>query len=253
MNAFAANGLVSLITDFGIQDHYVGVMKAVMLDRFPAVRFVDITHLVPAQNIAAGAFLLDCARPYFSTGTVHLAVIDPGVGSSRRPIAIQTGQACFVGPDNGLFSSILEKEESLVVELMNPAFRLAEISSTFHGRDIFAPAAAALASGVSISELGPVITDPVIVHDDTAGRHQILYVDHFGNCITSIPADAFTYSEGLIVAGGTRVGRVSSYSEAGQGEACALIGSHGCVEISVSGGHAASQLGLRPSDPVQLF
>ncbi len=185
--------IVTLLTDFGLEDEYVGVMKGVILSIAPQVRLVDLTHSVPPQDVRRAALILMNAAPYFPPDTVHLAVVDPGVGTERRPIAVRTGRGTFVGPDNGLFSFVLaEMETWTAVELREPAYRLPLVSTTFHGRDIFAPAAAHLASGVPVEALGPVVNNlatlplPRLEIGESSLEGEILYADRFGNLVTSI-------------------------------------------------------------------
>ncbi len=160
--------LITLLTDFGLKDGYPGVMKGVIWGIAPQAQIADITHLIQPQNVLEGALVLSRAAPYFPPGTIHLAVVDPGVGTSRRPIAAMLGNQFFVGPDNGLCSQLLAHSQLVgasthFVHLNRPEFWLSQPSSTFHGRDIFAPAAAHLANGVDLSELGTPIGDPVVI------------------------------------------------------------------------------------------
>lgn len=198
-------GMVTLLTDFGLQDVYVGVIKGVIAQINPELQVIDLTHQVPPQNIAAGRFCLMNAAPYFPAGTVHLAVVDPGVGTSRRAIALQLPQGYFVGPDNGLFSGVIRLAETepdaeiIAVELTNPNYwRTPQPSTTFHGRDIFAPVAAHLASGIPLEEFGNLINPETLIQSKlpdctmTDGKIDgyIQYIDQFGNLITNIPAEA---------------------------------------------------------------
>jgi S-adenosyl-l-methionine hydroxide adenosyltransferase len=155
--------IITLTTDFGARDPWVGIMKGVILGICPAARLVDLSHVIGAQDVLDGALCLEAAVGFFPRGTIHLAVVDPGVGGTRRPMALQTGGQCYVGPDNGLFSLALERDGGRVeaVELTAREYRLSPVSRTFHGRDIFAPAAAHLASGVPLERLGRAMTDPV--------------------------------------------------------------------------------------------
>jgi len=192
------NRIITLLSDFGLSDVYVGVMKGVIAQINPALTVVDLTHQIPPQNIAAARFCLMNAYPYFPTGTVHIAVVDPGVGSHRRGIALQLDSGFLVGPDNGLFSGVLNQNPVVeAVELTNPKYwRTPTPSTTFHGRDIFASAGAHLASGVPLVQLGEVIDPETLVQltipertpTATAVAGCIQYVDHFGNLITNIPA-----------------------------------------------------------------
>jgi S-adenosylmethionine hydrolase len=188
--------VVAFLTDFGVGDGDVGVLKGVVLGIAPDAHTIDITHAVAPQHIASAAWILSASYRYFPQGTVYVCVVDPGVGSTRRPIAIHAGDWFFVGPDNGLFSYVLaEQVVHQAVVLSNPAYRLPQISSTFHGRDIFAPAGAHIARGVALPELGPAL-DPATLSRLEMGLPKrqggqisahVLHVDHFGNLITSIP------------------------------------------------------------------
>ena len=195
-------GIVTLLTDFGLQDVYVGVLKGVIAQINPELQVIDLTHQISPQDIAAGRFCLMNAAPYFPAGTVHLAVVDPGVGTSRRAIALQLPYGYFVGPDNGLFSGVMSlaatepDADIIAVELTNLNYwRTPQPSSTFHGRDIFAPIAAHLASGLPLEKLGNLIDPATLVQlslPDFTTTHveiegHIQYIDQFGNLITNIP------------------------------------------------------------------
>lgn len=246
--------LVAVLTDFGTQDLFVGVMKGVIHSRCPGVRVVDLTHEVPPQNVPAGAFLLRAAVPYFPLLTTFLAVVDPGVGGSRRPLCLTAGGYRFIGPDNGLLwpaASALGRPEAY--ELAAAEHRLPQVSSTFHGRDLFAPAAAALAAGVPPADLGPRVTDPVrlelpsptVAGDELLG--EVLWVDRFGNLITNLsPADLNEPASGQrrFRLGATEVlGPVSTYSAVAPGELCVVLSSFGTYEIAVRDGNASVRLG----------
>lgn len=251
--------VITLTTDFGQRDAYVGAMKGVILGINPQATLVDLSHEITPQAVEEAAYVLWTACPYFPSGTVHVVVVDPGVGSARRPIAIQTERAFFVGPDNGVFSYVLATEgPGLVVHLTNPRYWRPQVSSTFHGRDIFAPVAAHLSLGVPIGELGEPIEDPVILPlarpegrgDQVVGR--VVHVDHFGNVITNLePAHLPAGQDLVIQVAGHRVQGLSpTYSAARPGELVALWGSDGLLEIAVREGNAAALLGIRVGDPV---
>ena len=187
------NPIITLTTDFGVADGYVGTMKGVILGIVPDARLVDISHEITPQNVRQAAYVLYTAYPFFPPGTIHLAVVDPGVGGTRRPIALRTPKGYFVGPDNGILSYVMAREPvEALVELADPRYRLPHVSHTFHGRDVFAPAAAHLAAGVPIAALGPPVADPVtfppprleVGPDIITG--EVLHADRFGNVITSI-------------------------------------------------------------------
>ena len=265
--------VISLTTDFGQTDGYVGAMKGVILAICPPATLVDITHDISPQNVRQAAYVLATAAPFFPSGTVHLVVVDPGVGSQRRPIAIQTDRAFFVGPDNGVFSYCLElspfcetrnhmnpegkaQKDHLatqVVELANPVYWRSHVSHTFHGRDIFAPVAAHLAQGVLLSDLGPAIEMPVILdipkpRREVGGRilGHVLHTDRFGNLISNIPAAWLEPPDGwrFEIAGHCINGLCSSYADAAPGTLLALVSSGNTLEIAACDANAAQQLGV---------
>jgi S-adenosylmethionine hydrolase len=249
------SGIITLTTDFGQRDPYVGMMKGVILSINPAARIVDITHDIPAGSIQEASTIIKEASGYFPPGTVHVGVIDPGVGGKRRPIAVLAGAHFFVGPDNGLFWSIIGAHpRTEVIHLTEKRYWMDTISSTFHGRDIFAPVAAHLARGIDPSLLGEVIEDPTHLvyplvrrdHDLIVG--EVIRVDHFGNLITNITAEElaeFPSSEGpLITIGDLEIkGIHTTYGDVSEGEALALIGSSNALEIAVNRGSAIAELG----------
>jgi len=272
--------ILTLLTDFGTEDEYVGVMKGIILSIAPDVRLVDLSHQVPPQDIRRAAFLLMNAVPYFPPDTVHLAVVDPGVGTARRPVAVRTPVGTFVGPDNGLFSWVLERVPKwTAVEIREPAYQLPLASSTFQGRDIFAPVAAHLAAGVPLEKLGPRVEDPVwlppprLEISDFAAEGEVLYADRFGNLVTSIGylvrsedtlalksafgpqavLPVFPAGDAGVVVGNVQLrGIRRTYGEAAVGELLALVGSSGFLEIAVRQGSAAAALGAAPGTPVTL-
>ncbi len=261
----APRPIVSLLSDFGTRDTYVGQMKAVLLGRCPSLQLVDLTHEVPAQAVLVGALALADAAPAFPPGTIHLAVVDPGVGMDRRAVALLAPGATFVGPDNGLlwpaFLAALDGARGRAVELGIPA----GASATFHGRDVFAPAAAHLALGKPAAALGAPVPLEALSHLElplpratAAGlAGQVLAVDRFGNCLTSLTAAdlaALGNPGGLrALAAGRDLGPPRrTYGEVPPGEALALIGSSGRLEIAVRNGSAAARLGLAPGDPIEL-
>lgn len=254
--------IITLLSDFGLRDVYVGVMKGVIAQINSALTIVDLTHQIPAQNVAAARFCLMNAYSYFPLGTVHVAVVDPGVGSSRKAIALQVEGGFLVGPDNGLFGGVLNNTPVLAaVELTNPAYwRTSSPSTTFHGRDIFASVGAHLASGVAIEEVGNLIEPTSLVQlaipEKTAAAERlsgcVQYVDHFGNLVTNIPAAEVEGESWSVVAAERIIPASKTYSERAWGEVVALIGSHGWVEIAVNGGSAQSQLQLDWGTPVEV-
>ena len=261
----ARRPLITLLTDFGSRDTYAGVLKGVIAGICPEAAVVDLIHAVPPQDIRAGAFHLLVACPYFPAGSVHLAVVDPGVGTDRRLVAVEAGGHCFVGPDNGLLHWIVEwlaGDNWRAVELTEPRYWLApasEVSHTFHGRDIMAPVAAHLAAGVALERLGsPVGTLegtplPLPTWEGDWLRGEILHVDHFGNTITNIRREHVSAPGGALradIGSHSLYGPVKSYAGAGVGEPLVIWGSAGFLEVAVREGSAAGALGIRVGDPV---
>lgn len=257
--------IITLTTDFGTSDAYVGVMKGVILGINPNVQIVDITHGVPPQDIHEAAFLIHSAYRYFPEGTIHTVVVDPGVGSDRGAIVCQTERASFVCPDNGILTYLLseiENEEGQsgdVVAIQNRDYFLPEVSNTFHGRDIFAPVAAHLSVGVPLADIGPPVEGlvrlpiqiPQIFGNTLTG--QIVKIDKFGNAITNIPEDALptsaaTYEIQIGQMCLTRINR--AYAESEVGEVLAIVGSFRMLEIAINGGSAADRFGLKRGDAV---
>jgi len=245
-------GVVSLLTDFGLRDHYVAAVKGVLLAANPGLTLVDVTHLVAPQNVLQGSFLLAASYHFFPPGTVHLAVVDPGVGGERAPLAAKAGGHLFVGPDNGIFDLAFERTApELVVRLENRRYLSREVSPTFHGRDLFAPAAALLSLGVSLEELGPshpyerrLPPLPRLVPGATV-TGEIIHVDHFGNLISNIRMEAAAGGNQIPVLE-VRLGSTpvlwgpATYEQAPPRTPFALVGSHGFLEIAVRGGSAAA-------------
>jgi len=244
--------IVTLTTDFGTRDPWVGIVKGVILARCPEARLVDLTHEIGAQDVLEGMLALAAAAPFFPAGTVHLAVVDPGVGGQRRPLAIAAGGQWFVGPDNGVLSVALREPGWSAVTLTAPAHRLTPVSRTFHGRDVFAPAAAALARGVALEALGPRVDDPRRLEPPRARRAgpavvgEVIRVDRFGNLLTSIVAGDLAAVGGapVVEVGGRTVRLVEAYAAVAVGKAGAVIDSEDRVEVFVRDGSAAVTLGL---------
>jgi S-adenosylmethionine hydrolase len=256
--------VITLLTDFGLQDIYVGAMKGAIATINSSLKIIDLTHQIPHQNILAGRFCLMNAYSYFPQGTVHLAIVDPGVGSQRRGIAIQFRDGYLVGPDNGLFSGILELSPALAAVHLTYSqyWRTSHPSSTFHGRDIFAPVAAHLASGLPLKDLGELInpahlvrlSPPSFEKTSTMIRGYIQYIDGFGNLITNIPSAVMNaLSDWQLIIKGAVIPSGQTYSDVSLGEAVALLGSHGWLEIAVRDGNAQTQLHLDWGEPIQLL
>ncbi|MEZ0395221.1 MAG: SAM-dependent chlorinase/fluorinase [Anaerolineales bacterium] len=257
--------LITLTTDFGLQDGFVGAMKGVMLGICPAAHIVDISHEIPPQNILAGALTLAGVFRYFPAGTIHLAVVDPGVGTARRPLAARLGDYFFVGPDNGLFTPLYEEAETRgwtmeFVHLTNEAYFLPNVSRTFHGRDLFSPVAAHLAAGVGLAALGPAFHDPVRLPlprpERLPGgwRGHIIAIDHFGNLTTDLTADLLAAAQNVLVRlGGFEVrGIQAAYGESRPGSLIALFDSQGRLEVAVVQGSAAARTGAQIGDVVEV-
>ncbi len=264
--------LLTLTTDFGTADAYVAAMKGVVARAAPDVRTVDVTHAVAAQDVMGAAWVLREAAPCFPAGTVHLAVVDPGVGTARRGVACRIGGHTFVGPDNGLFSLLLgadglgpEAPEALVVLDRPAAWRVPEPSRTFHGRDVFAPVAARLADGAALEEVGTA-ADPAGLRrlhwvrplaDAEGVRGWVAHVDRFGNAVTNIPAalveDRRAGRRVRCYAGSTILDGVrGTYGEVEPGEPLVVVGSSGYLEVGVRGGDAAALLTLPKGSPVNV-
>ncbi len=245
---------ITLTTDFGLNDGYVGVMKGVILGILPWAQIVDISHAIAPQQVLDASYVLSTAAPYFPRNTVHVVVVDPGVGTERRPLAVFTDRAVYIGPDNGVFSRVYRDENvQSIRQLANPSYRLPRISNTFQGRDIFAPAAAHIAGGVPLQSLGPEVTDPVQVTlpqpqrlDDGGLKGQVIYVDRFGNLITNIPVDWLGgRADWRFEIGGVVIDSFSStYGRVQPNEPVVLGGSAGLIEVAVRDNHAGAYLGL---------
>ncbi len=260
--------LVTLLTDFGTEDYFVGAMKGALLSVNPEARIVDITHEIPPHDIEAAAFTLLAAYETFPEGTVHVAVVDPGVGSARRAIAVEGAGRLFVGPDNGLFGHVYERLKRFrVFHAVERKFFRESVSTTFHGRDVFAPVAGALARGTRPSELGPEVTDFVRLplaavsrRDDSTLKGTVIHVDRFGNCVTNITPrdlDEETIARGarLLVAGREiRSFRRFFADEGGANvEPFAVWGSAGLLEIAVFRDSAARLLGLGRGSEIEVL
>lgn len=261
----ATSGIITITTDFGTKDGYVAAMKGVMLGICPDARFVDISHEVEPQDVMGGAFVLRNVADHFPEGTVHLAVVDPGVGTERRPIAVSVDGHRFVGPDNGLFSLVLAgRQPESIVSLSNPEiWTRPDPSSTFHGRDVFAPAAAHLAAGRPMAELGEPVESLTSMHwalpisDDQGIQGWVVHVDRFGNCITNISRDLVSdvsdersfkcYVGNAIIQELNR-----TYAVATPGDPTLLFNSNDMLEIAVYRHNASELLDIRKGAPVNL-
>ena len=258
---------ITLLTDFGVRDGYVGVMKGVIYGIAPDAQIADITHTISPQNVMEGALALGRAAPYFPEGTVHVAVVDPGVGTNRHPIAARIGGYGYVGPDNGLFTVVLERAERhgepvKIVQLDRRSYWLPEVSNVFHGRDIFAPVGAHLANGVALEELGSPVEDiirlemPVVQATQNGLRGQVISVDNFGNLATNIHRSDLPPAEVdhlvVSVAGVEIRGLVRTFGSRPTGELIALFGTANDLLVSVVNGSAAERLGVAVGAPVDV-
>jgi len=256
--------IITLLTDFGTKDHYVASMKGVILSINPQCTLVDITHHVKPHDIEAGAFILSNAYSSFPKGTIHLCVVDPGVGGPRRPILIVTSNYFFVGPDNGLFTIVLWKEKvKQVVSLANRKYLLSQISTTFHGRDLFAPVAGHLSLGVEAKDFGEEVKSwakLIFRKPRVEGRKlmgEVLHIDAFGNLISNIEEGQFLQfvkDHPFIVKIGKKIirGLRKGYWEVKKGETVALFGSGGLLEISIRDGSAQKMLKVKKGDSVWI-
>lgn len=244
--------IVTLLTDFGVTDSYVGEVKGVLLSLAPRVEVVDLTHDIAPGDVRAGQFVLSRAWPRFPPGTIHVAVVDPGVGTDRRALAAEVAGHFFVAPDNGLLSFL--PAGARFVSLASPA----GTAPTFHGRDVFAPAAAALANGTSLSHVGPPVTDalraplpaPRTRADGIVG--EVLHVDHFGTLITNIPAELVQAGKRVAISS-TDVGPVRrTFADVASGALLAFVGSGGTIEVAVRNGSAARALNASAGAAVKI-
>jgi S-adenosyl-L-methionine hydrolase (adenosine-forming) len=253
--------VITLTTDFGAFDYFVGAVKGAILSVNSLAVIADITHEVPPHDIEAGAFTLLASYQTFPAGTIHVAVVDPGVGSSRRPIIVKANEQFFVGPDNGIFTYIYDREPAhRIYHVTAEKYFRQPTSTTFHGRDIFAPVAAALSKGMKPKVFGHSITDVVRldrslipeVQKNGKLRGRIIDIDRFGNCITNITREVFRGGAELLVKGKVIRDFKESYSDAATKGPFAICGSAGFLEISINGGSAAAKLRVKRGDAVVL-
>ena len=266
-----STGLVTLTTDFGQSDGYVAIMKGVILTINSQAQTIDYTHEVDPQNIREAAYLIHTGYRYFPDGTVHLIVVDPGVGGDRKALALRTPRCSFVAPDNGVLTYVWfdalqtwGRDQIKLVELVEPRWWLPQVSATFHGRDIFAPVAAHLSNGVAITEFGPVLDTPVLLpaqqpeqRHDGSWIGRIVHVDRFGNCITNV-SRAFLEAHGSLEQAQVSIldqqidNWSRTYAESSYGSIMALIGSGDYMELAVRNGNAAKMLGVGAGDPLRI-
>ena len=253
------SGVVTLLTDFGLDDPYVGTIKGVVLTLNPRARLVDLTHAVPPQDVQRAAVLLEGAWRFFPRGTVHLAIVDPGVGGARRPIAVEAGGHYFVGPDNGLLGFCFDLPGARGVELADPRYHRPPVSRTFHGRDLFAPVAAHCSRGVPLAAVGAALRHPVRLPGRRPRRvrgrveGEVLLTDRFGNLLTNLTGRALPGppARGVLRIGSARIrGLVGTYADRPRQALGAAIDSSGRVEVFVREGSARQRLGIGPGAPV---
>jgi len=259
-----ANGIITFTTDFGTRDPYAGIMKGIVLAANPRARIVDVTHEIPAHDIISGAFTLLRSYSYFPEGTIHVAVVDPGVGGKRKEIAVRTERYVFIGPDNGILSPVLETEKALEVRVIrNPPFVLDEVSNTFHGRDVFAPCAGHLSAGRKFESVGEVLERysrleyPGLRREKNVLRGEVVTIDSFGNMITNISRSAFDSFVGKhrfkIYFGAERFDKIMQrYVDVPRGTPLVLFGSCGFLEISMNEGDASSYFMASVGSPVTV-
>lgn len=261
--------VITLMTDFGIKDGTVGVMKGVIWGICPSAQISDLSHMIQPQSIREAAYILTRSVPYFPKGSIQMVVVDPGVGTKRRPMAAKIGDWFYVGPDNGTLTGWLDRAEKSgwgveCVELDRLNYWLPGVSFTFHGRDIFSPVAAHLANGVPLSELGTRFTDPVRLdlpqpeQTEDGWRGEVIHIDHFGNISTNIWVEhlepALENKGGITVRlDGTEIdGLVNTFGERQPGEVIALLGSTGHLGIAVVNGNAAVKMGVKIGDKIMV-
>ncbi|GJM16486.1 MAG: hypothetical protein DHS20C13_18130 [Thermodesulfobacteriota bacterium] len=238
--------IITLTTDFGVDDHYVGSMKGVILGTNNEAVVTDITHGIPKYDIFKAAYTLWGFYKYFPKDSIHVVVVDPGVGSERKPIIVQTEEGIFIGPDNGVFSFVLKESKRVnIFEITNTEFMLEDLSRTFHGRDIFAPVAAHLSLGIDIQDFGEVLKNPILLEirkPEIKGGEivgEVIYVDSFGNLITNISRDMIDNPREIRIDDFVVDTVAKSYQDVARGDLLVIIGSSGFLEVSVNQGSAA--------------
>jgi S-adenosylmethionine hydrolase len=250
--------IITLLTDFGLRDHFVAAVKGVMLSLNPEATLVDISHQIPPQDIFTGAFTLGQAYSCFPAGTVHFAVVDPGVGTDRKALAVSAGGHFFVAPDNGILTYVMAAHEDCTAyEITSDHYFRKPVSATFHGRDVFAPVAAWISRGIELHKLGPVLPSParlqipVLKHvREALIQGTILAVDQFGNLITNLKQDALPFPFKILAGQREIAGLRNTYGEGVPGEVIMVPGSTGYLELAVTGGSAAAALNLKAGSPI---
>lgn len=253
--------LITLTTDFATRDGFAAQMKGVILGINPGARLIDVTHDIQPFSVLEGALVLKGIAPHFPRGTIHVAVVDPGVGSDRRGIVIRTGEQTCVGPDNGLFSLVIPRDGTCEIrEIQNPEYMVPEPHPTFHGRDVFAPTAAHLSAGKPFEAVGPLIDDPVMLSVPPVQKNAkglegaVVYIDRFGNLTTNIDKAMLTRVVDTVCLGDVTIqGLNRFFGEVPDGEPVALINSFGLLEIAVNRDNASQVLEAGRGEPVRVF
>lgn len=258
-----SQSIITLTSDFGLQDHYVSAMKAVMLGIAPEARLLDVSHEIPAHDIMAGAWVTKNSSFLYPPNTVHLVVVDPGVGTSRNAVALRIDDQYYVGPDNGIFSLLTGDDNYEAVNLTNPDYWRSDRSTTFHGRDIFAPVAAHLSRGVELYDLGKPIEQLVTyrwampISDKDGLQGWVIHIDRFGNLVTNLSRELIEETVGdndyKIYIGNTILEEiVETFGSVEEGDPAAIIGSSGMLEITINKGSAASLLGVQKGAQISI-
>lgn len=257
--------IITLLTDFGLKDTFIGVMKGVIWSIAPNAQIVDLTHEIAPQRVVDGALAIAGAAPYFPAGTIHVCVVDPGVGTARKPMLAAIGNQYFIGPDNGLFSLVIKKAEDLTtppvyIALNKTHYWLPQVSNSFHGRDIFAPVAAHLAKGVQLEELGDPFETPMLISVPVPQKTaegwlgQVMLVDHFGNLVTNITKEQLKPGSGVNISVKNTILNevVATFGSKAPGELIAMLDSSGHLAVSVVNGSAADRLNVHADESVTL-
>ncbi len=251
--------IITLTTDFGTNDNYAGIVKGIILSICRRADIVDITHSVPPFDIAAGRYVMETSYRAFPPGTIHIGVVDPGVGTKRKGLVIKTNKLVFVGPDNGLFSFLGRREISKIIEIRNSKYILPDASDTFHARDVFAPVAAYLALGVIPEEFGPAINDMIRIKPPGYRKTSqgiagtVIYIDHFGNLVSSIKAERIN-AGGIVYLNGAKIGPIKkTFGAVKPGRPVAYINSFGYLEIAVSGGSGREYFRIEKPESAEIL
>lgn len=244
------SGVVTFVTDFGTKDPYVGVMKGAVLQSFRETRIIDITHEVPAHDVEYASLMVRALLGRFPSGTVHVCVVDPGVGTDRLPVCVAARGCYWIGPDNGVFRALFDEPDWEARQIDRVALRMPEPSATFHGRDLFAPVAGRLARAqLGFRAIGPRVEEPIGIAVSSPGR--VAWIDHFGNLVTDIPSDSLAAGTAVRI-GDLELELRRTYGDVAVGEPLALIGSFDTLEIAVREGRADALLGVERGAPIEL-